>query len=178
MSLDPAFLDDCPYGPEAVFLDELLCVDLEASKVVARMPVHEGLPLTRHQRVHPVKHPRHLSGGLMVHLTGMLGFVHAYYVLGLRHAEGWIGYGAKIHAARFAGLAVPPLPLVLTAQATRSRRGATNIVTRYAFEFRQEGRIVYEGDQTAMWLKLDSPDVGSGVPSLGPEPHEPSGEGR
>ena len=29
----------------------------------------------------------------MVHLTGMLGFMHAYYVLGLRHADGWIGYG-------------------------------------------------------------------------------------
>ena len=155
MSLDPAFVDDCPYSPEALLIDEILSVDVPASKVVARMPIHDELPLTRHQRVHPVKHPRHLSGGLMVHMTGMLGFVHAYYVLGLRHAEGWIGYGAKIHAARFASLAVPPEPLILSAWTTRSRRGETNIVTRYAFEFRQGEKLVYEGDQTAMWLKID-----------------------
>ena len=41
------------------------------------------------------------------HMTGMIGFVHAYYVLGLRHADGWIGYGAKIHSARFRALAPP-----------------------------------------------------------------------
>jgi len=30
----------------------------------------------------------------MVHVTGMLGFAHAYFVLGLRHADGWIGPSA------------------------------------------------------------------------------------
>jgi 3-hydroxymyristoyl/3-hydroxydecanoyl-(acyl carrier protein) dehydratase len=156
MSLDSAFVDDCPYSPEALLIDEVLSVDVSGSRVVARMPIHAELPLTRHQRVHPVKHPRHLSGGLMVHMTGMLGFVHAYYVFGLRHAEGWIGYGAKIHAARFTSLAVPPEPLVLTGWTTRTRRGGNSIVARYNFEFRQDGKLVYEGDQTAMWLKTDA----------------------
>ena len=53
------------------------------------MPTIYAFPLTRAQRAHPVFHPRHVSGGLMVHMTGMVAFVHAYYVLDLRHADGW-----------------------------------------------------------------------------------------
>ena len=88
MPLDPAFVDDCPYGPGGLLLDELLEVDRDRSRVVVRMPTHAELPLTREQRAHPLYHPRHVSGGLMVHMTGMVGFVHAYYVLDLRHADG------------------------------------------------------------------------------------------
>jgi len=153
MPLDPAFVADCPYGPEALFLEEILEIDTEKSVVVARMPVHADLPLTSAQRVHPVKHPRHVNGGLMVHMTGMLGFVHAYYVFGLRHAEGWIGYGVKISNARFTNLATPDEPLILRGVCTRARRSPTNIVARYAFEFRQKDALVYESEQTAMWLK-------------------------
>jgi hypothetical protein len=32
-----------------------------------------------------------VSGGLILHLTGIAGIAHAYYVLGLRHRDGWIG---------------------------------------------------------------------------------------
>jgi len=164
MPLDPAFVADCPYGPEALFFDELLEVDVEKSLVVARMPVHEALPLTSAQRVHPQKHPRHVNGGLMVHMTGMLGFAHAYYVLGLRHAEGWIGYGAKIASARFSNLATLGEPLVLRCWSTRARRSPANILARYSFEFRQGDKLVYESDQTAMWLKVVD---GAVRPSLG-----------
>ena len=153
MPLDPAFVEDCPYGPEALLLEEILEIDKEKGRVVARMPVHAELPITRHQKVHPVRHPRHMSGGLMVHMTGMMGFVHAYFVLGLRHHEGWIGYGAKIHEARFAALATPGTPLTLEANVVRSRRIKDNIMVRYRFEFRQGDTVVYEGEQTAMWLK-------------------------
>jgi len=153
--LEQAFVDDCPYGPDALFIDDVTEVDVEKSQVICRMPVHDELPLTRSQRVHPVRHPRHVNGGLMLHVTGMLGFVHAYYVFGLRHAEGWIGYGAKIHGARFANLATPGTPLVLRGWTTRVRKGSTTIVARYGFEFRQADKLVYEGDQTAMWLKVD-----------------------
>ena len=152
--LEQAFIDDCPYGPEALLLEEILEIDAAAGKVVAQMSVHDELPMTRHQRVHPVRHPRHVNGGLMVHMTGMLGFVHAYYVLGLRHAEGWIGYGAKIHEARFTALATPGTPLTLMGVATRTRRMKDSIMARYHFEFRQGETLVYEGDQTAMWLKV------------------------
>jgi hypothetical protein len=159
VSLEQAFLDDCPYAPEAVLLDELLGVDVATGTVVARLAVHDDLPLTRWQRVHPVKHPRHVNGALMVHLTGVLGLCHAYYVLGLRHAEGWIGYGARIHEARFLELAVPPEPMVLTCQATKVRRMRASIVARYQFRFVQAGRSVYEGDQTAVWTRPDLRDA-------------------
>ena len=154
MPLDPAFVADCPYGPDALFLDEILEVNRETGRVVARMPSHEELPLTRSQRVHPVKHPRHVNGGLMVHMTGMLGFVHAYYVLDLRHADGWIGYGAKIHEARFVALAKPGTPLTLMAEAVRTRRMNDNILARYRFQFHQGETLVYESEQSAMWVKI------------------------
>ena len=107
MGLDPAFLADSPYGPGGLLMDEILEIDAPNDRVVARMPTFDELPLTREQRAHPVRHPRHVSGGLMVHMTGMIAFVHAYYVLGLRHADGWIGYGGKINSARFKALAPP-----------------------------------------------------------------------
>jgi 3-hydroxymyristoyl/3-hydroxydecanoyl-(acyl carrier protein) dehydratase len=158
MPLDPAFVEDCPYAPEALLLDEIVEVDRKTGRVVARMAVHEDLPITRHQKVHPVRHPRHMSGGLMVHMTGMMGFVHAYFVLELRHRDGWIGYGAKIHEARFTALATPGTPLTLESNVVRSRRIKDSIMVRYKFEFRQGETVVYEGEQTAMWMKvIDGP---------------------
>src|SRR5258707_15889858 len=137
MPLDPEFVADCPYGPGGLLIDELLLVDAERSLVRARMPTFDELPLTREQRAHPVRHPRHVAGGLMVHMTGMLGFVHAYYVLGLRHADGWVGYGAKIHSARFKALAPPGEPLILECRAKQMRRGDTSVFARYEFAFTQ-----------------------------------------
>jgi len=154
--LDPAFVDDCPYGPGGLLLDELLRVDEGASLVVARMPTFDDLPLTREQRAHPVRHPRHVSGGLMVHMTGMIAFVHAYYVLGLRHADGWIGYGGRIHGARFKALAKPGEPMELECRAKETRKTDKSVLARYDFTFTQAGTVVYEGDQTALWQKVDS----------------------
>jgi hypothetical protein len=164
--LEQAFVDDCPYSPEGLLIDEVISIDVPGSKVVAKMLVHPGLPLTEHQRVHPVRHPRHVSGGLMVHLTGMVGFLHAYYVFGLRHSEGWIGYGAKIYSARFHALANMDSPLTLTAWTTRVRKAEANIMARYTFEFRQNETLVYEGDQVAMWMKVDAqhPLAAGGTP--------------
>lgn len=156
MPLDPTFVADCPYGPDGVLLDEILEVDVAASRVVARMPTHDELPITREQRAHPVRHPRHVSGGLMVHMTGIMGFVHAYYVLGLRHAEGWIGYGARIHDAKFAALAAPGEPLVLEARATRVTRGHTRVVARYDLRITQGGAVVYTGDQSALFVQVSA----------------------
>jgi hypothetical protein len=152
--LSPDFVADCPYGPGGLLLDALLHVDREAGVVVARMPTHDELPLTREQRAHPVRHPRHVSGGLMVHMTGMVAFVHAYYVLDLRHADGWIGYGGRIHAARFKALARPGAPLELECRATQLRRTPTSVLGRYDFRFTQAGTLVYEGDQTALWQRV------------------------
>lgn len=154
MALDPAFANDCPYGPGGLLIDDVVEVDMEGSRVIARMPTHDDLPLTREQRAHQLRHPRHVSGGLMVHMTGMVGFVHAYYVLGLRHSEGWIGYGGRIHSARFRAMATPGEPLLLECRATQLRKSETKILARYDFAFRQAGTLVYEGDQTALWLKV------------------------
>jgi hypothetical protein len=158
MPLDPDFLADSPYGPGGLLLDEIVEVDRERSLIVARMPTSGDLPLTREQRNHPSRHPAHLNGGLLVHLTGMLGFAHAYYVLGLRHGEGWIGYGARIHGARFHELARPGEPLVLRGWTTQLRRGTDRVLARYRFEFTQGAAHVYEGDQTAMWLRIPTGD--------------------
>jgi hypothetical protein len=163
--LDAGFVADCPYGPGGLLIDEVLEIDLEKSMVRVRMPVHPDLPLTREQRNHPVFHPPHLSGGLMVHMTGMVGFVHAYYVFGLRHTDGWVGYGVRIHDARFHNLGEMHVPLVLEGRSTNARKSPTRILARYAFAFRQGGKLIYEGDQTALWTKLAAP--GHSAPSKG-----------
>lgn len=155
MPIDQAFIDDCPYAPGGMLLDEILVIDREKSLVRVRMPTHDDLPITREQRVHPLKHPRHVSGGLMVHMTGMAGFVHAYYVFDLRHADGWIGYGGRIHDARYKSLAIPGVPIEIECQTTKVRRGSKRIVARYDLRFYQGSSLVYVGDQTAMWLKIE-----------------------
>jgi hypothetical protein len=159
MPLDPLFVADCPYGPGGLLLDEILEIDAPNHTVRARMPTHGDLPLTREQRAHPVRHPQHVSGGLMVHMTGMMGFVHSYYVLGLRHADGWVGYGAKIYSARFRALAKPGEPLILECKATQLRRGETSVFGRYVFRFTQGETLVYEGEQSAMWMKIEDARV-------------------
>jgi len=155
--LDPAFVADCPYGPGGLLIDDIVRIDREASVVVATLPTHAELPLTREQRNHPERHPQHIAGGLMVHLTGMVGFAHAYFVLDLRHADGWIGYGTHIHEARFKrmGRIGPPMELACTASSVRRFRGA--IVARYMFRFEQEGELVYAGEQTAMFSRVATP---------------------
>jgi hypothetical protein len=154
MPIDPAFVADCPYGPGGLLIDEILEIDAANDRVVGRMPTFDELPLTREQRAHPLRHPRHVSGGLMVHMTGMIAFVHAYYVLGLRHADGWVGYGAKIHAARFRALAPPGEPMILECKATQKRVTNTSVFARYAFVFKQKDTTVYEGDQSALWTRV------------------------
>jgi hypothetical protein len=154
MPLDPALLADSPYGPGGLLMDEILEVDVPGDRVVGQMPTFDDLPLTREQRAHPVRHPRHVSGGLMVHMTGMIAYVHAYYVLGLKHAEGWIGYGGKIHSARFKALAPPGEPMRLACKAKLVRRGDAQVFARYEFVFTQKDVVIYEGDQSALWMKV------------------------
>jgi hypothetical protein len=154
MPLDPELVRDCLYDESGLLFDEVLAIDRERSAIRVRMPTHADLPLTRAQRVDPVRHPRHVSGGLMVHMSAMVGFAHAFYLLDLRHADGWVGYGAIIHKVRYPNLARVGEPLELEARATHVKRGSTRLVVRYAFLFEQAGVAVYEGDQTAVWTRL------------------------
>lgn len=156
MPLDPEFVADCPYGPGGLLLDEIESISEEESQVIALLHAHADLPITREQRAHPIRHPRHVSGGLMVHLTGMLGFAHAYYIFGLRHANGWVGYGGRIYDARFLALGEMGKPLRMVCTATSMRKGETKIFCRYAFEFTQDDRTVYRSDQSAMWIRIEA----------------------
>jgi hypothetical protein len=152
--LDPGFVADCPYAPEAILFDEIVEIDREGGRVIARMETHEDLPLTALQRVHPERHPRHVSGALMVHVTGMLGFAHAYFLLDLRHADGWTGFGTNIEEARYGRLATIGPPLLLECRATRVRRIRGTLYVKYAFRFEQEGAVVYESRQAAVWRRV------------------------
>ncbi|HEU5059609.1 MAG TPA: hypothetical protein VFU21_23920 [Kofleriaceae bacterium] len=153
MPLDPELVRDCLYDESGIFFDEVLAIDRERSVVRLRMPTHDDLPLTRSQRADPERHPRHVSGGLMVHMSAMVGFAHAFYCLGVRSADGWVGYGAIIHRARYPNLARIGPPLELEGRAVHVKRGASRLVVRYAFLFEQSGVPVYEGDQTAVWSR-------------------------
>lgn len=152
--LDEALVADCPYGPEGIFIDEILEVDVAQRRVVARMPTCEELPLTRAQRVHPVRHPRHVAAGLMVHVTGIMGYLHLYLVEGLRHRDGWSGFGVRIHEARFSRVAHVGPPLELSVECAGSRRVGERLFSRYRFQFRQEGELFYRSEQSAVWSKV------------------------
>lgn len=155
MALDPAFVEDSPYDPDGLMIDEILQVVEAEHRIVARVPVSPHMPLTRHQRVHPVRHPIHVAAGVMVHLTGIMGFVHAYHFHGLRHREGWSGYGVRIHGARFLNVAHVDAPLHLSAREISCRKVGHRIFSRYAFEFTQDGRAVYDSEQSALWFHAD-----------------------
>jgi len=167
---DEAFLADLPYDPEVLFFEELLELDPDKSLVRCRMPTDRPLPLTTSQRAHPVRHPRHVAGAVMVHATGMLGFIHAYYLLGLRHRDGWVGYGTHIHRVVFRKLVPPGSPIEAMCVATRTRLGKVRHMVRYSFEFRHEGDICYEGDQTAVWMLVDGADKSATIPDADPAP--------
>lgn len=154
MALDAEFLADCPYLPSGLMIDEVVQVDREASALVARLATHDDLPLTRDQRTDPLRHPRHVNGGLMIHLTGMIGFAHAYYVLDLRHRDGWIGYGTHVHTGRFRRMGRIGPPILLSCRATSLRRIKSAIVARYDMRFTQDGGLIYEGDQSAIWTRV------------------------
>ncbi len=149
---DQAFLDDCPYDPDVLLLTELLEANSETSQVRVRWQTRIDDPITRAQRNHPVRHPQHVSGAMMVHATGMLGFVHAYYLLGLRHHKGWVGYGTHMHSVVFRKLVPPGDVIETTCRATKKRIGKVRHFLRYEFAFHHEGSVCYEAEQSAMWL--------------------------
>ncbi|MFO0567246.1 MAG: hypothetical protein U0263_16430 [Polyangiaceae bacterium] len=163
------FLADLPYDPSVLLFDQLLSVDRDARRVVCRMPTDRPIPFMVDQRAHPDRHPRHVAGAAMIHATGMLGFVHAYYLLGLRHSEGWIGYGTHIHSAAFRKLVPPGAPIECSCTATKVRLGRSRHIARYSFEFTHEGDVCYVGDQSAVWSLLKSASAG-GMPDPAPMP--------
>lgn len=151
---DPAFLADIPYEPTVLFLDRIESIDRAASRIVCRMPTDQPMPFTDHQRAHPTRHPRHVGGAVMIQVTANLGFVHAYHLEGLRHSEGWIGYGAIIDKARFRKLVQPGAPMFCSITQKRAIRQKGKVFSIYRYEFVHEGEIAYESQQSAMWMQV------------------------
>jgi hypothetical protein len=170
--IEPALLDDMPYRPEVFMLDELLELDPERSLVRVAMGTDAGQPLTAAQRADPVRHPQHVAGGLILQATSVVGFIHGYYLLGLRHADGWVGFGTHIHKAVFRRLIAPGADVVMTCRATRLGLGDRRHMIRYTFELLCEGERCYEGDQSAMWVRLGEDAAAAELPDLtgGPRP--------
>jgi 3-hydroxymyristoyl/3-hydroxydecanoyl-(acyl carrier protein) dehydratase len=146
-------LDDMQYDPGPYMLRELLELDPGQSLVRLSLASDAGQPITASQRV-ARDHPAHVAGALIVHLTGAAGFVHAYYLLGLRRRNGWVGYGTHIHRAVFRRLITPGADMQLSCRATRVRPGRDRYMVRYDLELRSDGARCYQGDQSAAWMRV------------------------
>jgi hypothetical protein len=157
--VDPAEFEHCRrtflYDERAFFVDEILRLDPEARAITARFETDRPLPLSDLQRVSP-SHPAHVAGAELIMATGCLGLLHAWFFYGCRWDEGWAGFGNRIHRADFKRLVSRGAPLELRSRETRARVGARRIVLRFEFEFFQDEALVYQGDQSAMFVKQQS----------------------
>lgn len=148
-----AFLDTFLYREPAVLVDEITAIDAEVGRIDALLETGERtFPFAETQRT-SANHPGHVSGAELVMVTGALGCLHAWLFHGVRWNEGWAGFGNRIHRADFKRLARLGPPIELISKETRQRVGPKRVVLRYTFEFRQEGELVYVGDQSAMFVK-------------------------
>ena len=142
------------YTPDAWHVDEVLEIDHDADRILARTDTQRIARLVTSQRDWP-GHPKHVPGAVTLQITGTLGNLHAIYVMGLRMTEGWVGFGTHVHEAKFKELGKigPPMDLEATVERKRAIRGS-HFVT-YAFRFSQEGREVYRSRQTAVWTRTE-----------------------
>ena len=150
------FLDTFLYREEAFLIDEVLCLDAREHRIEARLDTTRPLPFAELQRADE-RHPAHVSAAELLMATGSLGCMHAWFFHGCRWDDGWAGFGNRVHRADFKSLALLGPPLTLESRETRRRIGPRRVVLRYRFEFRQQQRLVYVGDQSAMFLKDQPP---------------------
>jgi hypothetical protein len=146
------FVDTFLYTSDALFVDEITRVDGDGRALEALLDTTREFPLARCQRTSAL-HPAHVSAAELLMATGSLGCLHAYLFHGCRWDEGWAGFGNRVHRADWKRLATIGPPIVLESKETRTRVGSRRIVIRYAFRFLQESRVVYVGDQSAMFVK-------------------------
>jgi len=146
------FLETFLYDPDVFFVDTIHRLDAERFEIEAEFDTERALPFAASQRNHP-GHPAHVAAAEILQATGSLGCLHAWFFHGCRWDEGWVGFGNRIHRADFKSLARIGPPIRMASRETRTRVGPRRVVLRCSFEFEQEGRRVYVGDQTAMFLR-------------------------
>ena len=147
------FVDTFIYSPRAFLVSEVLTADPEAGRMTARMDTTRYLPFSAEQRGDPVLHPRHVSAPELMMITGNLGCLHAYFFYGCRWDAGWVGFGSRAHRIDFKDIAHIGPSLDLESVETRKRVGASRVMLRYDFTFTQGGRVVYRGDQSAIFVR-------------------------
>ncbi|MGZ3697086.1 MAG: hypothetical protein ACXWP5_03245 [Bdellovibrionota bacterium] len=154
------FLKSFIYSENAFYIDRVLKMDPEKKEIEGLVRTDREWPIGREQRGDPKLHPRHVSGPELILMTGNLGCLHAYFFHQCRWDEGWVGFGNRIHRADFKRLAQIGPDLLLRSRETRTRVGASRVMMRFDFEFTQDGKVVYSGDQSAMFFKGASFDEG------------------
>ena len=146
------FLDTFMYEGAGFLVDEVVRLDHEQHEIEARLRTTRPLPFADLQRTHG-EHPPHVAAGELIMATGSLGCMHAWFFHGCRWDEGWVGFGNRIHRGDFRSLVIRGPDLRMHSRETRSRAGPRRVVIRYEFRFSQEDRLVYFGDQSAMFVK-------------------------
>lgn len=146
------FLTTYLYEEKGFLLDEVTDLLPGEHRIEARMDTTRPLHYSSLQRV-DAHHPAHVAAAEILTLTGNLGCMHAWFFHGCRWDEDWTGFGNRIHRADFKQIAHVGPPLELSSREVRRRVGEKRVVLRLEFHFRQEGKLVYFGDQSAMFLK-------------------------
>lgn len=152
LPLPADFEAECLYRPEAWFLHDLIELDADAGRVVARCDTTRLGALVDAQIELPA-HPKHLPGAVALQITSTLASLHAVYLMDMRPSQGWAGFGTHVHSLRFPrmGRIGPPVDCTLELISRRTLRAT--VFTRYRFTYRQEGEVVYESEQTAAWVR-------------------------
>ncbi len=146
------FLDTFLYEQDAFLISEVTKMDTEERYIEAWLDTTSPLPIAKSQRTSD-RHPAHVSAAELLMLTGSLGCLHAWFFHGCRWDQGWAGFGSRIHRADYKNLASIGPPLRLESRETRTRVGPKRVVMRYNFHFWQEEKLIYYGDQSAMFFK-------------------------
>jgi hypothetical protein len=150
MAIPDDFERECLYAPSQWYVHDVLKIDRDNHEVVAVLDTTRIGALVEAQQPH-AGHPPHVPGAVAIQLTGTLGNLHAVYVLGLRPSAGWVGYGTHVKNARFHRMGRIGPPLVATSVATKRRQFRGAWFLEYRFAFTQDGELVYESEQSAVW---------------------------
>ena len=154
MPLPDDFHRECVYSSDAWFVTDLLEVDEEL--VRCRVDTTALGPLVDAQVVLP-GHPKHFPGAIMVQLTAVLSNLHVVYGLGRKVSDGWAGFGTHIKSARFPSMGEIGPDVICEARLTRARSFRGTWFTTYTFRYAQDGRTIYESEQTAAWRRITEP---------------------